>query len=244
MSAALSQRLETVDREKLILDHYPMVRRIAYRLVARYPSSVDVDDLITIGMLGLIEAVDRFEHDRSVSFSGYARIRVQGAIVDELRKQDWVPRSVRDRADRIRRMRETLEESLGRPPSETEIASALGVEVERLQEITRNSVVRTLISMDESEEDEQPIRDQLATNVEDPLSLALTGCLRGRVLEAVAELPERERQLVELYYFRNRSIKQIASTFGVTESRISQLHTRTKKHLAPILETILEAGDY
>ena len=96
------------EREQLILSHYPMVRRVAYRMVARYPSNVDVEDLVTIGTMGLIEAVDRFEENRSISFSAYARIRVQGAILDELRKQDWVPRSVRDRAQEIKKARENL----------------------------------------------------------------------------------------------------------------------------------------
>ena len=232
--------VDTSHRQKLIMDHYPMVRRIAHRLVARYPASVDVEDLVTIGMLGLIEAVDRFEHDRSVSFSGYARIRVQGAIVDELRKQDWVPRSVRDRANKLSVVRESLKEILGRDPSETELAEELGVDVERLQELARTSVVRTVVSMDDQEGDDTSLHGQVAGDTEDALSTALQGCLRDRVLGVVQALPERERQLVELYYFRNLTIKEIAQTFGVSEGRISQIHTRTKKRLGPMLEDVLD----
>ena len=243
MQTSTATQLRTNEREQLIMRHYPMVRKIAHRLVSRYPSSVDVEDLVTIGMLGLIEAVDRFENERSVSFSGYARIRVQGAIVDELRKQDWVPRSVRDRAGRISRMRETLTESLGRAPTETELAKALGVDVARLQELTKNSVVRTVISMDDQEGDETSLHGQVAADTEDAFDTALHACLRERVLTVVHELPERERQLVELYYFRCQSIKEIAATFGVSEGRISQIHTRTKKRLGPMLTGVLESHE-
>ena len=107
-------RLTTKERDRLILEHYPMVRRVAYRMVSRYPSCVEADDLITIGTLGLIDAVDRFEESRSISFSAYARIRVQGAILDELRKNDWVPRSVRNRSTRIRDGKQYLTKELGR----------------------------------------------------------------------------------------------------------------------------------
>ena len=143
------------EREELILQHYPMVRRVAYRMVSRYPSCIEADDLVTIGTLGLIDAVDKFEESRSVSFSAYARIRVQGAILDELRKTDWVPRSVRNRFSRIQETKQNLREKLGRDPKEEEVAQALGVGVERLREMIQGATVRTLVSMEEGSEDEE-----------------------------------------------------------------------------------------
>lgn len=229
-------RLTAEEREKLILDHYPMVRRVAYRLVSRYPSCVEADDLVTIGMLGLIDAVDRFEHDRSISFSAYARIRVQGAIVDELRKVDWVPRSVRNRADRISKSRELLQERLQRPPTPEELAEHLGVEVTRLQEMIRDSTVRTLVSMDEGSDDEDPVRDHLAAEEADPLEFAMKSHQREVVRDAINELPERERNLVEMYYYRDLTFKEIGKILGVTESRVSQLHSRLKKRLMARLQ--------
>jgi len=234
-------RLSVEEREKLILDHYPMVRRVAYRLVSRYPSCVEADDLVTIGMLGLIDAVDRFEHDRSISFSAYARIRVQGAIVDELRKVDWVPRSVRNRADRITKSRELLQERLQRPPTAEELAEHLGVEVTRLQEMIRDSTVRTLVSMDEGGDDEDPVRDHLAAEDVDPLQFAMQSHLREVVRDAIGELPERERNLVEMYYYRDLTFKEIGKILGVTESRVSQLHSRLKKRLMARLQKASEA---
>ena len=174
---------------------------------------------------------NRFEHDRSISFSAYARIRVQGAIVDELRKVDWVPRSVRNRADRISRSREHLQERLGRVPTSEELAEHLGVPVARLQEMIRDSTVRTLVSMDEGGDDEDPVRDHLAAEEPDPLEHAMQSHLREVVREAIAELPERERNLVEMYYYRDLTFKEIGNILGVTESRVSQLHSRLKKRL-------------
>ena len=232
--------VDTSHRQKLIMDHYPMVRRIAHRLVARYPASVDVDDLITIGMLGLIEAVDRFDGKRQLNFTAYARIRVQGAIVDELRRQDWVPRSVRSRAGQIAKVTRTLEENLCRPPTGREIACAMGVEVEELHRILKDVAILTLISVEENDEDEQGILDQVASDTGDPMDVAAQQCLRARILRGVGRLSERERQLVELYYFRSRSIKEISELFGVSESRVSQLHSRAKDRLGPILRSLLE----
>jgi len=233
-------RLSPVQREQLILRHYSMVRQVAYRLVSRYPSCVEADDLITIGMLGLIDAVDRFEHDRSVSFSAYARIRVQGAIVDELRKVDWVPRSVRNRADRIRMAREDLEKRLGRAPSQDELAAELGVKAERLRDMIQNSTVRTLVSMDESGDDEDPVREFLKADEPDPLDQTMKTRLQELVQDAICDLPDRERTLVEFYYYRDLTFKEIGKILGVTESRISQLHTRMKKRLMGNLKSSLE----
>ena len=129
------------NRDDLIMQYYPMVRRISYRMARRLPRYVDVEDLVNIGMLGLIDAVDRFEPGRAPSFAAYARIRVQGAIVDEMRKNDWVPRSVRDRAERLERTRQELKRQLKRDPKPVEIAAHMGVSMERLQELYRTAIL-------------------------------------------------------------------------------------------------------
>ncbi len=220
------------DREQLILGHYEMVRRIAYRMVSRYPSCVEVDDLITIGMLGLIDAVDRFEHDRSISFKAYARIRVQGAIVDELRKADWVPRSVRNRATNLQRTREHLSEKLGRRAEEEEVAKELGVNVTRLREMVRDSTVRTLVSMfEKTHDDDDTVADTIACDAPTPYEDATVTRVRELIAEVVSELSERDRALVELYYYRDLKFREIGEILGVTESRVSQLNTRLKKRI-------------
>ena len=228
-------------RDDLILAHYPMVRQVAYRMVSRFPSCVEADDLITIGTLGLIDAVDKFEHDRSVSFGAYARIRVQGAILDELRKQDWVPRSVRSRHHEIRAAKEGLTEDLGRAPSHEELAQALGMTSSRLHEVLRNSTVRTLVSTEERQgESEERVIDTLVSQLPTPQDAATRGRVAEMVAEALSTLPDRERQIVDLYYFKDLTFKEIGEVMGVTESRISQLHTRMKNRLFSRLQSVVE----
>ena len=238
--SALKARPAT-HRDDLILAHYPMVRQVAYRMVARFPSCVEADDLIAIGTLGLIEAVDKFEQDRSVSFGAYARIRVQGAILDELRKQDWVPRSVRSRHHDIRVAREGLVEELGRTPTHDELAQVLGMTANRLHDVIRDSTVRVLVSTEERHGDsEERVMDSLISQLPTPQDAATRGRVAELVAEAVSKLPERERQIVELYYFKDLTFKEIGEVIGVTESRISQLHTRVKNRLFSRLQAVLD----
>ena len=228
------------NRDELILQYYPMVRRISYRMARRLPRYVDVEDLVNIGMLGLIDAVDRFEPGRAPSFAAYARIRVQGAIVDEMRKNDWVPRSVRDRADRLQATGQTLRQQLGREPTAAEIANHMGVSVERLQELYRTADVRVLVSMEDGGEDEGTIGETLSTEA-DPDSDITRRLLDEKVRDVLDTLPERERAIVEMYYYRDFTFKEIANVLGVTESRVSQLHSRMKRRLREPMATLLAA---
>ncbi len=225
------------DRDALILQHYPMVRKVAYRMARRLPQCVDAEDLVNIGIIGLIDAADRYEPGRAPSFSAYARIRVQGAIVDEMRKNDWVPRSVRDRAQLIARAKTDLQERLGRDPSSAEIAERIGVNKERLLELMKFSNIRTLVSMEEGADAEGRVGDTLKHAGESPADLVAREHLGGIVREVIGDLPERERLIAELYYFRDRTFKEIAATLGVTESRVSQLHTRMKKRIREMMRT-------
>ena len=237
------QRLDPEIRRRLIEEHVPMVRRVAYRLASRYPSCVDVGDLVNMGMLGLIDAVDRFEEDRSISFSGYARIRVGGAIVDEMRKVDWVPRSVRDRGDRIREEREKLARELGRAPTEPELAAGLGVTEARLREMTDHSLIHNVVSMEEGIDEDHSIGDNIPADSETPGDALEASDFRARVRGAVGQLPERDRMIVELYYFKELGFKEIGQLLGVTESRVSQLHTRIMERLRPLLAGLHEEQD-
>lgn len=218
-------------RDELIMTHYPMVRRVAYRMARRLPRHVDVEDLVNIGMIGLIDAVDRFQADRAASFTAYARIRVQGAIVDEMRRNDWVPRSVRDRSARIDHARKDLSKTLGRMPTHEELAAHMEISVERLEELLRTADVRVLVSMEDGNDDENTIGDSL-TDKEQNIDEDLTRQLFGQKIRSVLHLlPERERVIVEMYYYRDFTFKEIAHVLGVTESRVSQLHSRMKRRV-------------
>ena len=219
------------DRDALILQYYPMVRRVAYKMARRLPRCVDADDLVNIGILGLIDAVDRFEPGRAPSFGAYARIRVQGAIVDEMRKNDWVPRSVRDRAQLLDRARTELRDSLEREPTATEIANRLGVDRDRLKELTRHARIRVLVSMEEGAGEDGRVGDTVADKTESPADIVARQHVGSIVRDVIRDLPERERLIAEMYYFRDRTFREIAEVLGVTESRVSQLHTRMKKRI-------------
>ncbi len=228
------------DRDALILQYYPMVRKVAYKMARRLPQCVDRDDLVNIGILGLIDAVDRFEAGRAPSFAAYARIRVQGAIVDEMRKNDWVPRSVRDRADLLDRARNELRDSLERDPTPAEIAARLGVNRERLIELMRHSRIRVLVSMEEGAGEDGRLGDTVADSGESPADQVARQHVGNMIRDVIRELPERERLIAEMYYFRDRTFREIAEVLGVTESRVSQLHTRMKKR---IREGLIERFD-
>lgn len=231
-SSTTSEELERRERRNaLIAEYYPMVRRVAYKMVRSFPRCVDADDLIHIGLIGLMDAVDKYEHQRADSFRAYARMRVQGAILDEMRKNDWVPRSVRDRANRLDRARKELEAQLDRRPTHDELASFLGVSRDRLDELLRTADVRVLVSTEEGDDDEGTIGDTLKSQAEDLFSVIERRDMDGSVREAVADLSERDRVIVDLYYYRDLTFKEIAGVLGVTESRVSQLHTRIKKRL-------------
>lgn len=235
------RRLAPRARKELIERHVSMVRRVAFRMASRYPACVDVEDLVNMGMLGLIDAVDRFEEDRSISFTAYARIRVKGAIVDEMRRADWVPRSVRDRGDRLRLAREQLAKDLGREPSEPELARHLGVSEARLRELAEHSLIHNVVSMEEGIDDEHTLGEAIPGDEGSPDAEVEASDFRRVVREAVSTLAERDRMIVEMYYFREMGFKEIGQTLGVTESRVSQLHTRITERLRPKLEA-LQAG--
>jgi RNA polymerase sigma factor for flagellar operon FliA len=229
-------------RDNLIMEHYQMVRRVAYRMARRLPRYVDVEDLVNIGMIGLIDAVDRFEPGRAASFSAYARIRVQGAIVVVMPKNDWVPRSVRDRAGRIELARRDLTESLGRKPSHSELAAKMEITVTRLEELLRTADIRVLVSMEDGNEDENTIGDSLTDSeqdVDDEITRALFG---EKIREVLATLPERECLIVEMYYYRDFTFKEIAGILGVTESRVSQLHSRMKRRVREQVVDLFDEG--
>lgn len=224
-------------RDALILTYYPMVYRVARRMAARYPSSVELDDLVSIGTMGLIDAAERYDEAICSSFAGYARIRVQGAIVDALRKADWVPRSVRNRARNITHTVANLERKLGREPSREEIAKELDMDLSTLETYHRDANILTLVSMEESRADsDQRIVDTLESDTQTPAVAVVNDSVRHVVCDAVHGLPERDQLIVQMYYYEDRSFKEIGDHLGVTESRVSQLHSRIKRRLLEALD--------
>ena len=223
-----------LSREELIISYHPLVRTIACRMARRLPPSVDVDELINVGMLGLIDAVDRFDPERGVPFKSYAEIRVQGAMIDALRHDDWVPRSVRRKANRIDDARAQLSRSLRRDPSREEMADALGTSADEYDDLVRDSRITRLISLDVSTTDDgrsplvESVADPEADNAEENLSVEQ---LKELITHAVNCLPEKERVAVTKYYLQGLTLRQIGALLGVTESRACQLRGQGIKRL-------------
>ncbi len=243
MSAiAITAPNATDDRQDMILAHYPLVRTIACRMVRRFPANVDVDELINVGVLGLIDAIDRFDPERSVPFKAYAEIRIRGAIVDALRESDWVPRSVRRKSHRIDAARQTLQYRLGRDPSRQEVADELEMGDREFDKLERQSVVRKLVSLDLPVDDENhtTLVERLPGAHDDAFDGIWGTQKREAVLDAIANLPEKERVAVSCYYQKGMTLKQIGEQLGVTESRACQLRGQGVKRLKLRLNRILD----
>ncbi|HEX5591841.1 MAG TPA: RNA polymerase sigma factor WhiG [Solirubrobacterales bacterium] len=229
-------------RERLVVAYSPMVKFVAGRLGAGLPSHVEDADLISYGLVGLIGAIERFEPERGIKFETFAMTRIRGAIIDELRSLDWVPRSVRSRAREIEQVQAKLEHELQRAPTEAELAAKLNMTEEELQsallEIANSSVyaLDELWTVSDSSGDQVSLLDTIADEgAADPQEALATTEVKDRLTEAIGGLPEREQLVVALYYYENLTLREIGEVLGVTESRVSQLHTkavmRLKSHL-------------
>lgn len=228
---AIAQK-KTTTQQDLILEHYPMVRAMACRIHSRLPRQVEVDDLISAGVLGLIAAIDRFDHTRSVPFDSYARHRVRGSIMDALRAMDWVPRSVRRKHINIEHARRRIHDSTGRLASRGELAHALDMDRDTFNAYETDAVIRSLHSLDQTvgEDNQTPLVQQIPSDV-DLLGDQITNEMRDQVVAAIRFLPERERTAVALYYLHELSLKEIGKVLGVTESRACQLRSQGIKRL-------------
>ena len=218
-------------RDKALQEHVPLVKKLAHQLKARLPASVEVDDLIQAGMIGLLDALDRYEVVQQAQFETYAVQRIRGAMLDELRSCDWLPRSVRQNMRKIEATLGELQQELMRAPSETEIADKLQVPLADYQRMLGESAGHQLIHFDDfrsgSEDGSDHFLDRhCQDSSQEPLQALLEQGFRGALIEAIEALPEREKLLMGLYYEQELNLKEIGAVLGVTESRVSQLHSQ------------------
>jgi RNA polymerase sigma factor for flagellar operon FliA len=220
-------------RERLVVAYSPLVKYVSGRMASGLPAHVEEADLISYGLVGLISAIQRFELERDIKFETYAITRIKGAIIDELRSLDWVPRSVRSKAREIEKANRKLEHHFQRAPTDEELASELKVSVEELQESLLQISNSTVAALDElwtvsdSSGDQVSLLDTLQDpDALDPAQVMDQTDLKDRVADAIARLPEREKLVVALYYYENLTLREIGEVLGVTESRVSQLHTK------------------
>jgi RNA polymerase sigma factor for flagellar operon FliA len=221
-------------RERLVVDYSPLVKYVAGRMASGLPAHVEESDLISYGLLGLIGAIERFDPDRDIKFETYALARVKGAIIDELRSLDWVPRSVRARAREVERAHAALEGALQRAPTDGEMAAKLELGVEEFRGVLLEIANSSVLALDDLWTFADPeggsqisILDTIrGPGAADPETEAQASELKDRLADAIESLPERERLVIALYYYENLTLREIGEVLDVTESRVSQLHTK------------------
>ncbi len=231
--AAFKEHGDQQARESLILNYSPLVKYVAGRLSSSLPQTVDTADLVSYGVFGLIDAVEKFDPARGIKFETYAIARIKGAIIDELRAMDWVPRSIRARAREIEAAYITLENRLKRVPKDAEVADEMGITLVELQQVLSKLSYTSVMSFEEmwsntQDRDDRPdvlgsIADRTA---EDPVQVFESAEVKEILADAIERLPDREKTVVALYYYEGLTLKEIGVVLGVTESRVSQLHTK------------------
>ena len=221
-------------RERLVVAYSPLVKFIAGRMASGLPSHVEESDLISYGLLGLIGAIERFDTEREIKFETFAVARIKGAIIDELRSLDWVPRSVRARARQVERAHQKLEAKLQRAPTDEEMAAELEISVEDFQGVLLEIANSSVLALDDLWTFADPEGGSQVSVLDtiqdpggiDPESEAQASEFKDRLADAIESLPERERLVIALYYYENLTLREIGEVLGVTESRVSQLHTK------------------
>lgn len=233
------------NREAVIKEYAPMVKYVANRIAMRLPPHIEVDDLISVGVLGLIDAIDKYDSSRGAKFKTYAEFRVRGAILDELRSMDWVPRSVRQKASSMDSVVQKLQNKLGRPPEDDEIAEELGISLDDLFTTLNETKSMPILSLEDlgiakESGEQQSLLDCLAGKGDaDPQTQLRLNELKEIIAKAIDTLPEKERLMISLYYYEELTMKEIGEVLGITESRVSQIHSKAVFRLRNKLKSII-----
>ncbi|WP_395141252.1 RNA polymerase sigma factor FliA [Schlegelella aquatica] len=218
-----------LDHNAMLQQYSPLVRRLAHQMIAKLPANVEIDDLIQVGMIGLNDALSRYDAAQGVQFETFATQRIRGAMIDELRGADWMSRGTRKQQRMIEAAVHRLEQRLGRPPQESEIAREMGITLAEYQDLLNKVRGTQLVYLEDiggSDEDDYLDR-HVADTEADPLRMLNDQRLRRALVEAIKTLPEREQYVMSMYYEQDMNLKEIAAVLGVTESRVCQLHSQS-----------------
>ncbi|MGE9296956.1 MAG: FliA/WhiG family RNA polymerase sigma factor [Puniceicoccales bacterium] len=243
ISESTTSLIEAPDRDELLREFYPLVRSIVNSMLAHLPACADADELHSVGVTGLVAAVDRFKPEHAKTFRAYAGTRIRGAILDELRRMDALPRTRRAKVRRLRETVDTLEQKLGRAPNEEEISKALGLSPRQYEKFRQGAEPVLFVSLDKSHgnpnEDEPDLHETIADEREEPTIKRMERHeLVDEVSQLITELPERQRSVLVQYYFEGKRLADIAEVFGVTEARICQIHTQAVAKLRRSFQSV------
>ena len=231
--------------EQVIIEFAPMIKYVANRIAMRLPSHIEVDDLISVGVLGLIDAIEKFDPTRGAKFKTYAEFRVRGAILDELRSLDWVPRSVRQKAASLDSVCQKLQAKFGRPPEDEEVAEEMGMTMEEFFNAINETHSMPLLSLESlgfssEENDQRSLLDCLTGKSDsDPQTQLRLTQLKSVISKAIDALAEKERLIVSLYYYEELTMKEIGEVLSITESRVSQIHSKAVLRLRNKLRALI-----
>jgi RNA polymerase sigma factor for flagellar operon FliA len=235
----------TAEQERVLLEHLPIVRFLARRIHERLPQHVDIEDLVSAGVVGLMDAFAKFDPTKKVQFRSYAQFRIRGAILDSLRTLDWSPRDLRRKGRAVEEAIRVLTARMGHAPSEPEVAVEMGMGLEEYQQLLgdlKGLEIGTLHMERNEDSGDEELAYVPGRPEEDPLFRCLRGELEDRLAEAIARLPDRERLVMTLYYYEEMTMREIGLALGVVESRVSQVHASAVVHLRVALKDLAARG--
>jgi RNA polymerase sigma factor FliA len=243
--AAATVPVLTTEQERVLLEHLPIVRFLARRIHERLPQHVDIEDLVSAGVVGLMDAFAKFDPEKKVQFRSYAQFRIRGAILDSLRTLDWSPRELRRKGRAVEEAIRSVTARLGRAPGENEVAAQMGLGLEEYQQLLgdlKGLEIGTLHMERNEDSGDEELAYVPGKPEDDPLFRCLRGELEGRLADAIAELPDRERLVMTLYYYEEMTMREIGLALGVVESRVSQVHASAVVHLRVALKDLATRG--
>jgi RNA polymerase sigma factor for flagellar operon FliA len=238
--------MTAAERDALITETLPLIKHIAHRLATRLPNNIEIRDLINAGVIGLLDAIEKFEPERNIKFKTYAEVRIRGAILDSLRNLDWAPRSLRKKSKDLERVYGELSQKLGRPATDEEVSEAMGEDLENFHALIdqlHGLTIGSFENLSDSEDSENYINYYPDDGSNDPYTKFEASELTSMLAEAIEELPEKERLVLSLYYYEEFTMKEIGSLLGVNESRVSQLHTKATLRLRSKLSKVIPDVD-
>ncbi|MBT7522363.1 MAG: FliA/WhiG family RNA polymerase sigma factor [Nitrospina sp.] len=233
------------NREEVIKRYSPMIKYVANRIAMRLPPHIEVDDLISVGVLGLMDAISKYDSTRGAKFKTYAEFRVRGAILDELRSLDWVPRSIRQKASQVDKVVQELQAKLSRSPEDEEVAKEMGLNLDQFHDTLNETKSMPVFSLEDlglakDSGEQQSLLDCLAGKADaDPQTQIRLVELKEIIAKAIEGLPEKERLMVSLYYYEELTMKEIGAVLEITESRVSQIHSKAVYRLRTKLKAII-----